>query len=289
MNSDYLQKEKTEKYSFFPVPKMMVMDEEFIKISAEAKLLFGLMLDRLSLSRKNGWLDENGNVFIYFTIEDIRYFLRCSATKAVSVLKELTTVNLIDCRRVGLGKPNMIYIKDFTRFQKTEFKNSENQDSEVSKIRTQDYQKTETNNKKNNNTENSKTDPILSGEDTDNDVYDRKLYYKLICENLEADIMLKQYPYDIENIKSIINLILDTVCSKRKTIRIAGDDKPQSVVKSQLLKLNSMHLEYVLECMKENTSKVKNIKQYILAALYNAPNTISGYYQSKVNYDLAKN
>ena len=148
---------------------------------------------------------------------------------------------------------------------------------------------TETNNKKNNNTENSKTDPILSGEDTDNDVYDRKLYYKLICENLEADIMLKQYPYDIENIESIINLILDTVCSKRKTIRIAGDDKPQSVVKSQLLKLNSMHLEYVLECMKENTSKVKNIKQYILAALYNAPNTISGYYQSKVNYDLAKN
>lgn len=289
MNSDYLQKEKTEKYSFFPVPKMMVMDKEFIKISAEAKLLFGLMLDRLSLSRKNGWLDENGNVFIYFTIEDVRYFLRCSATKAVSVLKELTTVNLIDCRRVGLGKPNMIYIKDFTRFQKTEFKNSENQDSEVSKIRTQDYQKTETNNKKNNNTENSKTDPILSGEDTDNNVYDRKLYYKLICENLEADIMLKQYPYDIENIESIINLILDTVCSKRKTIRIAGDDKPQSVVKSQLLKLNSMHLEYVLECMKENTSKVKNIKQYILAALYNAPNTISGYYQSKVNYDLAKN
>ncbi|MBP5249700.1 MAG: replication initiator protein A, partial [Lachnospiraceae bacterium] len=125
MNSDYLQKEKTEKYSFFPVPKMMVMDKEFIKISAEAKLLFGLMLDRLSLSRKNGWLDENGNVFIYFTIEDVRYFLRCSATKAVSVLKELTTVNLIDCRRVGLGKPNMIYIKDFTRCQKTEFKNSE--------------------------------------------------------------------------------------------------------------------------------------------------------------------
>ena len=289
MNSDYLQKEKTEKYPFFPVPKMMVMDKEFIKTSAEAKLSFGLMLDRLSLSRKNGWLDENGNVFIYFTIEDVRYFLRCSATKAVSVLKELTKVNLIDCRRIGLGKPNMIYIKDFTRLQKTEFKNSENQDSEISKIRTQDYQKTETNNKKNNNTENSKTDPILSGEDTDNDVYDRNLYYKLICENLEADLMLKQYPYEKENIESIINLILDTVCSKRKTIRIAGDDKPQSVVKSQLLKLNSMHLEYVLECMRENTSKVKNIKQYILAALYNAPNTISGYYQSKVNYDLAKN
>ena len=88
-------------------------------------------------------------------------------------------------------------------------------------------------------------------------------------------------------LEEIMSIILDTVCSKRQYIRVAGDDKPKEVVKSVLLKLNSEHIEFVLDCMKENTSRVRNIRQYLLAALYNAPMTISSYYGSLVSHDMA--
>lgn len=94
-------------------------------------------------------------------------------------------------------------------------------------------------------------------------------------------------PYDRESIMEIMELILDTVCSKRKTIRIAGDDKPLEVVKSRFMKLDYSHISYVLSCLKENSTQVRNIKQYLLAALYNAPLTISNYYQAMYNNDHA--
>ena len=88
-------------------------------------------------------------------------------------------------------------------------------------------------------------------------------------------------------ITEIFDLIVDTVCSKKDTIRVAGDNKPSSVVRSQLMKLNHSHVEFVLNGMKENTTQVRCIKQYLLASLYNAPLTISNYYQSLVNHDMA--
>lgn len=88
-------------------------------------------------------------------------------------------------------------------------------------------------------------------------------------------------------LREIMELILDTVCSKRKTIRIAGDDKPLEVVKSRFMKLDYSHISYVLSCLKENSTQVRNIKQYLLAALYNAPLTISNYYQAMYNNDHA--
>ena len=101
-------------------------------------------------------------------------------------------------------------------------------------------------------------------------------------------IIYERYPYDRETLDSILDMMLDVICSKRKTIRIAGDDKPVSVVKSQFLKLNSMHIEYVMDCLKNNPAKVRNIKQYLLATLYNAPLTMQSYYQALVNNDMAE-
>ena len=94
-------------------------------------------------------------------------------------------------------------------------------------------------------------------------------------------------PYDDGQIDEILEILLDVVCSNRKQIRIAGDDKPAQVVKSQLMKLDSSHIEFVLDCMKQNTTQIRNVKQYILAALYNAPLTINNYYQSLVQHDMA--
>ena len=118
---------------------------------------------------------------------------------------------------------------------------------------------------------------------------ERRSYESYFRDALEFDLLLQQYPYDRETLQEILDLLIDTVCTKREYIRIASDDRPRDVVKSRFMKLNSGHIQYVLECLKKNTTDVHNIKQYLLAALYNASATISSYYQARVNYDFYGN
>ena len=114
----------------------------------------------------------------------------------------------------------------------------------------------------------------------------RKIYQEIILDNIEYRHLIQNNQIDRERLDELVELIVDTVCSARKTIRIAGDDYPAEVVKSRFMKLDSSHIEYVLSSMQENTTYVRNIKKYLLAALYNAPSTISSYYTSLVNHDL---
>lgn len=115
----------------------------------------------------------------------------------------------------------------------------------------------------------------------------RDVYREIVYENIEYDILCQNNQLDQEMLTEIAELIVDTVCSARKTIRIAGDDFPAEVVKSRFMKLDSSHVQYVMDCMKDNTTYVRNIKKYLLAALYNAPLTISNYYSSLVSHDMA--
>ena len=115
---------------------------------------------------------------------------------------------------------------------------------------------------------------------------ERENYRELILENIEYNILVQNERMDRDRLDELVELMVDTVCSRRETIRIAGDDYPAEVVKSRFLKLNSSHIEYVLDRMRENTTYVRNIKKYLLAALYNAPATIDSYYASLVNHDL---
>lgn len=114
----------------------------------------------------------------------------------------------------------------------------------------------------------------------------REIYREIILENIEYRHLVQNNQIDRERLDELVELIVDTVCSARKTIRIAGDDYPAEVVKSRFMKLDSSHIEHVLSSMQENTTYVRNIKKYLLAALYNAPSTISSYYTSLVNHDL---
>ena len=111
-------------------------------------------------------------------------------------------------------------------------------------------------------------------------------YRELILENIEYDYLIQSHQLDRDRLDELVELMVDTVCSRRETIRIAGDDYPAEVVKSRFLKLDSSHIEYVLDRMRENTTYVRNIKKYLLAALYNAPATIDSYYTSLVNHDM---
>ena len=115
---------------------------------------------------------------------------------------------------------------------------------------------------------------------------ERESYRELILGNIEYDYLCRDDRLDRDMLNELVELTVDHVCSRRETIRIAGDDYPAEVVKSRFLKLNSSHIEYVLDRMRENTTYVRNIKKYLLAALYNAPATIDSYYTSLVNHDM---
>ena len=113
------------------------------------------------------------------------------------------------------------------------------------------------------------------------------VYEEIIKDNIEYDHFVRYGQVDKGRLDEIVSIILETVCSKRKTIRIAGDDYPAELVKAKFMKLNSSHIEFVFDCMKENTTKIRNIKQYLKAVLFNAPNTIDSYYTALVAHDMA--
>ena len=286
MMFDYFYKEQSESYTFYKIPKVLFTEEPFQKMSTDARVLYGLLLERTSLSRENGWFDENGRIFVYYTIKAVKTSMGCANDKAVGLLKELERIGLIEKRKQGLCKPTIIYVKDFMGFRKTERRNSDNQNSGVPKIRILDDRKAESNNTENNNTDFNKTNLILSGLDVDKD--ERSVYHDILMEQLSMDILYERYPFDRDTLDAILDMMLDIICSKKEYILIAGDKRPLNVVKSQFLKLNSTHIEYVMDCMKDNPVKVRNIKQYLLATLYNAPLTINSYYQAMVNNDMSE-
>ena len=113
-----------------------------------------------------------------------------------------------------------------------------------------------------------------------------EIYREIIKENIDYDILIQDPKMDKDRLDEIVEIMLETVCTARKTIRIAGDDYPAELVKSKFMKLNSSHVEFVLDCMRENTTKIRNIKQYLKAVLFNAPSTIDSYYTALVNHDF---
>ena len=114
-----------------------------------------------------------------------------------------------------------------------------------------------------------------------------EIYREIIKDNIEYDFLLQDSSIDRDRLNEIVDLMLETVCTARKTIRIAGDDYPAELVKAKFMKLNSSHIQFVFDCMRENTTKIRNIKQYLRAVLFNAPTTIDSYYTALVAHDMA--
>lgn len=288
---DYFYGAQAEQFSFYRVPKVLFTKEQFRQLSAEAKILYGIMLDKLNLSVKNKWVDEKGRVYIIYTIEQIMADMNCADQKATKLLDELEKkCGLIERKRQGLGKPNLIFVKNFITgvegSMMAQIQNRENHDSGAVNITTADYPKSRGINTNHNNTENNDINPIQSGFDEDG-MCERNEYERYFRESLSIDVLLRENLGEEETILGILDLLVDVCCSKRSVIRIAGDDKPLAVVKSRFMKLNAEHIRYVLKCLSENTTRVRNIRQYLLTALYNAPVTIRPFYQAWVNNDMA--
>lgn len=288
---DYFYGAQAEQFSFYRVPKVLFRREQFKQLSAEAKILYGIMLDKLDLSVKNKWGDEKGRVYIIYTIEQIMEDMNCADQKATKLLDELEKkCGLIERKRQGLGKPNLIFVKNFITgvegSMMVQIQNRENHDSGAVNITTADYPKSRGINTNHNNTENNDLNPIRLRSDEDG-ISERNEYESYFRESLSIDVLLRENLGEEETILGILDLMVDVCCSKRSVIRIAGDDKPLAVVKSRFMKLNAEHIRYVLKCLSENTTRVRNIRQYLLTALYNAPVTIRPFYQAWVNNDMA--
>lgn len=129
------------------------------------------------------------------------------------------------------------------------------------------------------------TNLILS--DESEKMKNRELFEEYFSCSLEIDLLLRLYPDDEDTLYQIVNLLVDTCATNRKLLHIAGDDKPAEVVRSRLIKLNADHIRFVLKCLAENSSPIRNMKQYLLASLYNAPTTMQLSYQNQTNHDLA--
>ena len=292
MAYDYFYGQQSEQFSFYRIPKILFSQDKFWNVSTDAKLLYGILLDRMNLSARNGWLDEAGRVYIIFTIEEIKESLGCAEKKAVKLLDELEKkAELIERKRQGLGKPNLIYVKNFiSESVERQFLNCQNDNSATFQNTIQDLSKAQGNNTDIKNTDLSDTNSIFPsgncGKENGNEEYQQ--YYQYFYEQLGMEYLQKDYPYDGDRLENILELVVETVCSKRQIIRIGGDDRPIEVVKSRFMKLNSEHIRYVLDCFKENTTKIRKIRQYMLASLYTAPTTIESYFDALVRHDMAQ-
>ena len=293
MAYDYFYGDSAEQFSFYRIPKVLFTEARFSAIAVEAKVLYGLLLDRMSLSLRNGWLDERGRVYIVFTVEEIMEALGCAAQKTAKLLAELEDrAGLIERKRQGLGRPNIIYVKNFIPDGESKIKKYENQNSGTMKIETPDFRFSKGNKTDKNKTDLNDTDPypIPSSETPrakpGSDADRMGLYRDILRENIEYDRLVAEAPQDQTLVDEIVELMTDTLCTNRETLRIARDDKPAEAVRSRFLKLRGEHIRYVLDSLRTNTAEVRNIRQYLLSALYNAPTTMMSYYQAQVNHDM---
>ena len=281
MTLDYFYGQSGELFSYFRIPKALFQDSRFRQLSTDARTLYGILLDRMCLSVKNGWMDKQGRVYIIYTVREVQESLCCAEHKAVKLFRELEQIELIERKRRGLGRPSLIYVKDFTTgLSKTHNLNCTNSNSGVAQIAVQEQPKPQANKTDKNKTEMNKPDPIHSG-----DIREQLEDY--FYQVLEVELLLRLFPDDEDTIYQIVDLLVDTCATKRKMLRIAGDDRPAEVVRSRFMKLNADHIKFVLKCLAENSSPIRNMKQYLLASLYNAPTTMQLSYQNQTNHDLA--
>ena len=296
INFDYYYGIEAEQFSFYRVPRLLIKDERFKGLSSDAKLLYGLMLDRMSLSMKNGWLDDESRAYIIYTVDAIMEDLGCAKATCIKIMKELDTENgigLIEKKRRGLGKPDIIYVKNFSTI--TDAKTEEKADNADKSTEVQKADSIYTNYNQTNQsyTDISYTNPInQSGNESKSEkridlMDDVNAYIELIKDNIEYEHHMKYDDWQNKALyEELFEVICEVVCVKRTTIRIAGEDYPYELVKSKFLKLNSGHLEYVIGCMHDTNTKITNIKAYMVTALYNAPSTINHYYQQEVQHDM---
>ena len=265
---DFFHRNEAEQFTFYRIPKLLFTNPKFKNISCEAKLIYGLMLDRMGLSSKNNWVDENDNVYIIFSNEEIAQMLNCGVKKVIKLISELKCCKLIEVKRQGLGKPNLIFVKNFTKVDNSINKNISNK---------KDYDTKKE--PKTNNTIKISQEEITHKQST------VEIYRDLLKEQLEYDKII-QGNKDKERIDEIIEIMLEVLTCKNDYINIGENKINIELFKSRIWKMNCLDIEYILTCLDKTNSKITNIKSYLLIVIYNCKSTVSNYYNQWVNNDM---
>ena len=382
---DYYYGVQSEQFSFYRIPRLLIKDQHFKGLSSDAKLLYGLMLDRMALSMKNHWLDNENRAYIIYSISNVMDDINCSKPTCVKIMKELDSFGLIERKRKGLGKPDIIYVKNFAVLEDSQEQDEESSDfadtfeenkpvmsnenitsegkqdelpevkdfnfnneayglemveteeifkekeqispnvgvnsgiskkSELPEVKDFNFwnEKTLTSGGKeslplevknlapnyNNNNYNNQSYNYINqsyqsnlssqADQACNDEIDTigntDAYIQQIKKNLDYDFyMTNDVAYmDKDLLKELFVIICDVVCTKSETIKISGYVYSCDYVRSKVLRLTSNHVMYVMDCIKNTTTKIANIKAYLLVALFNAPSTIDHYYQQEVRH-----
>ena len=297
---NYYYGKEAESFSFFRIPKLLFTDPIFAKLSSDAKVLYGILLDRMNLSMKNNWIDEENKVYIIFTIEEIAEIMCCATQKATKILQELDDkkgIGLVEKKRLGLGKPNILYVKNFILQEekekidaqeeitnqelcKSQFKNDENHNSRNVNFTKQELLKSQCNNTDLNKTEYSDTEynntsPISPSKENKKEDMEVEEITKILKQNINYTFLVEEQLKDKEKIDLIVNLMAEAIQSKTD-IRINQKMTAYETVKEQFLSLQKEHISYVLLVLDENKRKITNLRAYLLSLLYNAPINILG-------------
>ncbi|MCP1111576.1 replication initiator protein A [Ohessyouella blattaphilus] len=340
---EYFSDYEAESFSFYRIPKVLFTDPYFAHVSCEAKVLYGVLLDRMSLSIRNEWIDRNGKVYIIFTIAELMEYMSCKRDKAIKLMGELDTVKgigLIEKVKRGLGQADHIYVLNFNvspndsssgkmsgiadgadiKVKEPEVGKDRPQEvgkdrpQEVGKRRPQEVGKrrpqgvgkcrpqevgkrrpqgvgkdrpqevdiSDPNNTNINNTEKERSIHLSS-----------EIERRMAVVNATAIAVKEQVGYEFlvcdhekKAVDELTEIIVEVLASDKRNIKVSGEEIPAQLVKERFQKINFSHMQYVFACLEKNTSKVRNIKQYLISVLYNAPVTMSHFYQAEVNHDL---
>ena len=311
---DYYYGDESTQFSFYRIPRQLITGDDFKRLSTNAKLLYGLLLDRMGLSAKNGWYDELGRVYIYYTLDEIQEDLNCGHDKATKLLVELDSgkhgFGLIERKKQGQGRPTKIYVKRFTTRAvpppptdpepeptprprlfsvqdcgNAAAKTAEKPQSRMRDSRSQDCDFSAGNYIESNHTDFSYLNPSIYPSNLPLGIgwMDRAEQREDVKANIEYEALCRQYSR--EDVDELVELITETLCSTRPTIRINGEGIPAEQVKTRFLTLNCEHIVYVFDSLARSPTDIRNIRAYLLTALYNAPVTINNHYQAEVRRD----
>ena len=318
---DYIYSDSKRKFSFIKLPSVLFTDERFNALTNDMKLLYALMLDRVSLSVKNGWVDSKGRVYISFPLAEIEEKLHVASQKASRLLKALEKAGLIERVRQGLGKPDRIYVKDCCKGVAESAKEIETpveipqEDSNIETVENckisavpdddfdapmheksqpepvkntvQSCENTQVTlyNNQNNKTIRKQSDQISQTAGRMDGMEQRKTYEQLVKANIEYDWFKDVFTLSpnepqrpkgtIEELDDIVAIMVDCICTRAKTIRVGGQNMDADVVRSQLLKLNNEHIQYVFERVYGYAGEIANVKAYMITVLYNAAITMN--------------
>ena len=313
MSFEYFYGLQSDSFSFYRIPRQLITAAQFKKLSMDAKLLYGLMLDRMGLSARNGWYDEQGRVYIYYTVEEIREAMNCGHVKAGRLLAELDTdkgIGLIERIKQGQGKPTIIYVLKFTPptmdncahfrptktirpdVSKAEVKTSTFDRSRPIKAIGADLQKMDASYIDNNHTDwnqtyMSYTDPSIypSLQEVDLGQMDRWTAREHVKAQMEYSILIDDYRGD-PLLDAMADLITDVLRSNAPTERINGAAVPMEDVQDRLRRLERGHIEYAIDSIQKTKSEISNMRGYLLTTLYNAQPLADSHIAAQVRHDF---